>query len=78
MTNLSRKALLLAVAASVISAGCGLFMTRKPWRTYDEMPFDSQKWREGDEIERGRMSRNLRDQVDGKTEDAVLEMLNKL
>lgn len=55
--------LLLVVAWT---ASCSTFITRKPWRTYDEMPFDAQKWREGDEIERGRMLRDMRNKITGK------------
>lgn len=36
----------------LISLSCGF---RKPWRSYEHQPFDSQKWRAGDGITRGTM-----------------------
>lgn len=71
----SVKVLTVAILISVWSVSCTSFMTRKPWRTYDEMPFDAQKWREGDEIERGRMLRDMRNKITGKTDAEVIEML---
>jgi hypothetical protein len=35
-----------------VCLSCGF---RKPWRSYEQQPFDSQKWRDGDAITRGTM-----------------------
>jgi hypothetical protein len=32
---------------------------RKPWRSYEQKPFDAESWKNGDAIERGTMARDL-------------------
>lgn len=63
--------LLLSVALA-----CGL---RKPWRDYEAKPFDSEKWRNADRIERGTMYADLfmKRTLNGKTQDEVLALLGK-
>ena len=60
---------------SVILA-CGL---RKPWRDYKARPFDSEKWRNGDRVDRGTMYADLfmKRTLNGKTQDEVLQLLGK-
>lgn len=68
----------LAVIVAIVNcSACSTFFPRKPWRTYDKMPFDAQKWRDGDEIERGRMRSDMMDRVVGKTPLQVVEMLGE-
>ena len=54
-------------------------MHRKPWRDYDHIPFDRQKWRDGDAIERGRMKRDIDRSkiIEGKNRKQVLEILGE-
>ena len=61
-----------------MNLGCN-FMHKKPWRSYDYIPFDQQKWRDGDEIECGRMRSDLakRKRIDGKNRHQVLELLGE-
>lgn len=61
-----------------MSLGCNL-MHKKPWRNYDYIPFDQQKWRDGDDIERGRMRSDLAERkiIDGKTRQQILEILGE-
>jgi hypothetical protein len=49
-TVLRSSACLLLVLFVCLS--CGF---RKPWRSYEQQPFDSQKWKGGDGITRGTM-----------------------
>jgi len=60
---------------SVVIA-CGL---RKPWRDYKEKPFDSEKWRNGDRVDRGTMYADLfiKRTLNGKSRDEVLQLLGK-
>lgn len=53
---------------------------KKPWRDYSRRPFDSKEWREGDKIERGRMSgdfQRLRTDLEGHTPQTIAEMLGE-
>lgn len=73
-----KRMILATVLTAIVVSGCGPgFFTRKPWRTYDLMPFDSQKWRDGDPIDRGRMLRDMREKIVGKNESEVIEMLGE-
>jgi outer membrane protein assembly factor BamE (lipoprotein component of BamABCDE complex) len=58
------------------SSGCGF---NKFWRSYEQKPFDSQKWRDGDAQERGTMFIDLfkKRMVNGKTKDEVLALLGE-
>jgi len=59
-----------------VSVACGL---KKPWRDYKAKPFDSEKWRNGDRIDRGTMYADLfmKRTLNGKTQDEVLQLLGK-
>lgn len=50
-TSTARSAACLLLLL-VVCLNCGF---RKPWRSYEQQPFDSQKWRAGDGITRGTM-----------------------
>ena len=58
------------------NSGCGF---NKFWRNYEQKPFDSQKWRDGDALERGTMIVDLlkKRTINGKTKDEVLELLGE-
>jgi outer membrane protein assembly factor BamE (lipoprotein component of BamABCDE complex) len=62
---------------SLLSLSCTL--PRKFWRSYEQQPFDAQKWRDGDALERGTMFVDLfRDRkIHGKTRERVLELLGE-
>lgn len=77
MSRLNPIAAFFLVSAIATCSACGLFLPRKPWRTYDKMQFDSQKWRDGDRLERGRMRSEMIKRVSGKTRDQILEMLGE-
>lgn len=59
-----------------VALACGL---RKPWRDYNKKPFDSEKWRNGDRIERGTMYFDLfmKRTLNGKTRDEVEQLLGE-
>lgn len=77
MKNLTSST--IAVLALIfLTAGC--MGIKKPWRDYSQRPFDAKEWREGDKIERGRMSgdfRGMRSELDGRTQQSILEMLGE-
>lgn len=58
------------------NSGCGF---NKFWRSYEQKPFDSQKWRDGDAQERGTMFVDMFKKriISGKTKDEVLELLGE-
>jgi hypothetical protein len=62
----------------MLSAGLGCMM-KKPWRSYEQQPFDSQKWRDGDAIERGTMFGDLYKNriLNGKTKEGVVALLGE-
>lgn len=57
-----------------ISAGC---LLKNVGRSYEQQPFDSKKWRDGDDIERGTMVVDLHRNriIQGKTSQEVLVLL---
>src|SRR3712207_3309434 len=59
-----------------VSLSCGF---RKPWRSYEQQPFDSQKWKSGDGITRGTMLRDLHGKrlLGGQTREGVVELLGE-
>ena len=61
---------------SVVLACAGV---RKPWRDYEKKPFDSEKWRKGDRIDRGTMYFDLFEKrtLNGKTRDDVVRLLGE-
>ena len=61
----------------VVLVGCSGM--NRPWRSYDQKPFDSKKWRGGDAQERGTMFVDLTRKriVSGKTKEEVLELLGE-
>jgi hypothetical protein len=70
----SSAACLLLVLS--VSLSCGF---RKPWRSYDQQPFDSQKWKEGDAITRGTMVVDLHKKrtLSGSTKEQVQGLLGE-
>jgi hypothetical protein len=59
-----------------VALACGL---NKPWRHYEQKPFDAQQWRDGDAITRGTMIVDLfkKRTVSGKSRDGVVELLGE-
>lgn len=59
-----------------VSLSCGF---RKPWRSYEQQPFDSQKWRSGDAVTRGTMIVDLHRnrKLGGQSRENVLELLGE-
>lgn len=59
--------------------GLNCTMPNKFWRSYKQQPFDSQKWRNGDALERGTMLVDLfsKRKIQGKTKEQVLELLGE-
>ena len=59
-----------------VVVGCGL---RKPWRDYKAKPFDSEKWRNGDRVDRGTMYADLfiKRTLNGKSKDEVRQLLGE-
>ena len=59
-----------------VSFGCGF---RKPWRSYEQQPFDSQKWKSGDALTRGNMVRDLfiKRSLNNQTKETVVNMLGE-
>jgi len=72
-TRSASSGIALLLLLSVVLA-CGL---KKPWRDYKAKPFDSEKWRNGDRIDRGTMYADLfmKRTLNGKTRDQVLQLL---
>lgn len=62
---------------SLLSLSCTL--PRKFWRSYEQKPFDTQKWRAGDALERGTMFVDLYTEriIHGKTRERVLALLGE-
>jgi outer membrane protein assembly factor BamE (lipoprotein component of BamABCDE complex) len=63
--------------AMLFGLSCGA--ANKFWRSYEQKPFDAQKWREGDALERGTMFVDLFKQrkINGKTREEVLSILGE-
>lgn len=61
----------------LVSLGCTL--SNKFWRSYEPQPFDSQKWRNGDALERGTMFVDLfsKRKIHGKNKEEVLALLGE-
>ena len=59
-----------------VGTSCGL---RKPWRSYANQPFDSQRWRDGDAITRGTMFWDIfeRRRLSGKSREDVVALLGE-
>jgi hypothetical protein len=59
-----------------VCLSCGF---RKPWRNYEQQPFDSQKWRDGDAITRGTMIRDLhvKRTLSAHAKDSVVGLLGE-
>jgi len=75
LTQVAISVIALLLFLSVALA-CGL---KKPWRDYKDKPFDSEKWRNGDRIDRGTMYSDLfmKRTLNGKSQDEVLQLLGK-
>jgi hypothetical protein len=60
----------------LVSVSCGL---KKPWRSYEQQPFDSQKWRDGDDITRGTMIFDLHGKrtLSGQSKEGVVTLLGE-
>lgn len=60
----------------LVSFGCGF---RKPWRSYEQQPFDSAKWKAGDALTRGTMVRDLfiKRSLNNQTKETVAQMLGE-
>jgi hypothetical protein len=59
-----------------VSLSCGF---RKPWRSYEQQPFDSQKWKSGDGITRGTMIFDLHKKraLGGQSTEGIMELLGE-
>jgi hypothetical protein len=59
-----------------VSLSCGF---RKPWRSYEQQPFDSQKWKSGDRVTRGTMIFDLHKNrtLGGQTKEGVVALLGE-
>lgn len=59
-----------------VSLSCGF---RKPWRSYEQQPFDSQKWKSGDGITRGTMIFDLHKNrtLGGQSKEGVVGLLGE-
>lgn len=68
---------LCLIVIMTVSLGC--LNIKRPWRDYTEKPFNSKEWLAGDEIERGRMAKDVfRQKVpDGKSKEKVLELFGQ-
>jgi|SoiMethySBSTD1v2_1073268.scaffolds.fasta_scaffold408960_2 hypothetical protein len=64
-----------ALFLSVVLA-CGM---RKPWKDYTKKPFDSEKWRNGDRVDRGTMYFDLFEKrtLNSKRKDEVAQLLGE-
>lgn len=60
----------------LVSVSCGL---RNPARSYEQQPFDSQKWRDGDAITRGTMITDLHRKrtLSGQSKEGVVALLGE-
>jgi len=70
---------LCVVLTLVLFVGLGCGIVKNPFRDYSHKPFNSQEWRAGDTVERGRMIKDLygsRD-LDGESRESVVEMLGE-
>jgi len=68
------------VLVLVFSVGFGCGGMNNPFRDYSSKPFNSQDWRAGDAIERGRMMLDLyqkRGVISGKSKETVAEILGE-
>jgi hypothetical protein len=80
---MERKIIQTAILASCLltvlflNAACGVI--KNPLRDYSPKPFNSQQWRTGDAIERGRMVKAIDDRifVDGNEREDVLKLLGE-
>jgi hypothetical protein len=68
--------LCVCLLLTLTSLSCGF---KKPWRSYEQQPFDSQKWREGDAITRGTMLVDLyrSRKLDGMPREEVVKLLGE-
>ena len=60
----------------LVCISCGF---RKPWRSYEQQPFDSQKWKAGDAITRGTMIIDLHKNrtLSGKSHEEIQGLLGE-
>ena len=75
-TPLMRNSACLLLLMLFVCLSCGF---RKPWRSYEQQPFDSQKWRAGDGITRGTMIVDLYRgrTLNGRSRDDVAALLGE-
>ena len=59
-----------------VCLSCGF---RKPWRSYEQQPFDSQKWKSGDGITRGTMIMDLHKNrtLGGSSRENIVSLLGE-
>jgi hypothetical protein len=70
----------LAIAASLfLCAGLACSGIRKPWKSYTKQPFNSEKWRKGDRVDRGTMYFDLFEKrtLSGKSKEEVEQLLGE-
>ncbi len=69
---------LALVCLLLMSASFGCTM-KKPWRNYEQQPFDSQKWRDGDALTRGTMVIDLHTKrtINGRSKEGVVQLLGE-
>ena len=81
MTSTRSFARLLLPLAILVFVGSGCIPgMKRPWRDYSQRPFDAAAWREGDQIERGRMAsdfQGMRKALQGHKPEKILEMLGE-
>lgn len=63
----------------LLSVSLSCTMPRKFWRSYEQQPFDAQKWRSSDALERGTMFVDLysKRRIHGKPKEEVLALLGE-
>ena len=63
----------------LLSVSLSCTLPRKFWRSYEPQPFDAQKWRSSDALERGTMFVDLYKKrlVHGKSKEEVLALLGE-
>lgn len=74
-SSIARSSACLLLVLSVCLS-CGF---RKPWRSYEQQPFDSQKWKDGDGITRGTMIFDLHTKrmLSGQSKENITGLLGE-
>lgn len=70
------RSLVCLLLVLFVCLSCGF---RKPWRSYEQQPFDSQKWKDGDGITRGTMIFDLHKNrtLSGHSRESIVGLLGE-